>query len=281
MSFVKRSNAAPVCHSKPLDSVKNWNDHFFWVDSTAFPPSVSLKSKILSKDPPPQLSRYDTEACDFLRTHTAPFQKFPEPFLCWVGISRYYTLDENCYPTYWDGEEEMDLFAFIRHSDPTKVRIGERDLAEREGNDVGQEHSVERNDDILEETIAKDASKVVAEKTKKKRKRRSLPPNTGRKSLAALRGMIPEGSGIPSGATEPLIATSMAPMPDVGHVDSISELNLSLIVDALVVTVVVTTIVDADVAAVPGSKARDTSKDFENIGDSASAGGQMQPAFQS
>ncbi|GKD70215.1 hypothetical protein Tco_1324305, partial [Tanacetum coccineum] len=132
MSFIKRSDAAPVCHSKLLDSVKNWNDHFFWVDSTAFPLFVSLKSKISSKDPPPKLSQYDTEVCDFLRTHTAPFQKFPEPFLCWVGISRYYTLDENCYPTFWDGEEEMDLFAFIRHSDPIKVRLGERNLAERE-----------------------------------------------------------------------------------------------------------------------------------------------------
>ncbi|GJT18803.1 hypothetical protein Tco_0877509 [Tanacetum coccineum] len=62
MSFVKRSGAAPVCHSKPLDSVNNWNDHFFWVDFTAVPLYVSLKSKILSKDPPPKLSQYDTEA---------------------------------------------------------------------------------------------------------------------------------------------------------------------------------------------------------------------------
>nr|GFD57717.1 hypothetical protein [Tanacetum cinerariifolium] len=41
--------------------------------------------------------------------------------------------------------------------------------------------------------------------------------------------------------------------------------------DALVVTVTVTTTVDADVAA--GSKAKDVSKGFENIGDSTSAGG--------
>ncbi|GKC96707.1 hypothetical protein Tco_1162149 [Tanacetum coccineum] len=27
---------------------------------------------------------------------------------------------------------EMDLFAFIRHFDPAKVRVGERNLAERE-----------------------------------------------------------------------------------------------------------------------------------------------------
>ncbi|GJS15789.1 hypothetical protein Tco_0410261 [Tanacetum coccineum] len=255
---------------------------------------------------------------------------------------------------------EMDLFAFIRHSDPTKVRIGERDLAEcevkllkmtegrtvsldppvtaasgdsgdsidklfDEGNDAGQEHFVERDDDVLEETVAKDAPEVVVEKTKKKRKRRvagdasgstyppkklrddyqSLPPNTGRKSLAALRGMIPEGSGIPSGATEPLIVASVAPMPDVRPVDSVSWLNLrtrpphvryvvssdgshhsgsyfkatsfvrSLVADAPVVTVAVTTTVDTDVAAIPGLKARDASKDFENIRDSTSADGSL------
>ncbi|GJV22615.1 hypothetical protein Tco_1375310, partial [Tanacetum coccineum] len=77
--------------------------------------------------------------------------------LCRVH-SRYYTLDENSYPTFWDGDEggyilslrlrfcfiviisntfvvilaKMDLFAFIRHSDPTKVRVGERNLVDRE-----------------------------------------------------------------------------------------------------------------------------------------------------
>ncbi|GKA35812.1 hypothetical protein Tco_0722303 [Tanacetum coccineum] len=50
-----------------------------------------------------------------------------------VCISRYYTLDEGCYPTYWDDEdEEMDLFAFIQHADPTKVRIREREVREGE-----------------------------------------------------------------------------------------------------------------------------------------------------
>ncbi|GKB67661.1 hypothetical protein Tco_0929073 [Tanacetum coccineum] len=268
MSFVKSSDAAPVCHSKPLDSVKNWNNHFFWVDSTAFPLSVSLKSKILSKDPP-KLSQYDTEAYDFLRTHTAPFRKFLKPFLCWVGISHYYTLDENYYPTFWDGEEEMDLFALIRHSDPTKVRIGDRDLAERE-------HSVEKDDDVLEETIALDVSNVAGEKAKNKRKRKVtwdasgsthppkklrddyqlVLPNTDEKSLSPLRGLVPDGSGIPSGVTEPFIAASVVPTSDVGPTDSVSRLNLSLVADAPVVTVVVTTTVVADVVAIPGSKAR-------------------------
>nr|GEV33202.1 retrotransposon protein, putative, Ty1-copia subclass [Tanacetum cinerariifolium] len=180
----------------------------------------------------------------------------------------------------------MDLFAFIRHSDPT-IWIGERELAENE------------SDDVLEEPIAKDASKVVVEKAKKKQKRKvvrdasgstyppkklrddhqSLLSNTGGKSLAALCGMVLDGSAIPSGATEPLIAASIAHVLDAGLLDFVSGPNLrtcpphvrSSAADAPVVTVAITTTIDADVAA--GSKAKDVSKDFENIRDSTSAGG--------
>ncbi|GJS38208.1 hypothetical protein Tco_0563251 [Tanacetum coccineum] len=249
----------------------------------------------------------------------------------------------------------MDLFAFIRHSDPTKVRVGERNLAEREvkllemtegrtiplnppataasgdsgdsidkmfdeENDANQEHSVAKDDDVLEEVVALDAPGVGAEKAKKKRKRKAtgdasgsvyppkklrddyqpLPPSTGGKSITALRGMILEGSAIPSDAMEPLVTASVTPMSDVGPVDSVSGLNLrtrpphvryvftsdssrhsgsyskaaSLVrsaADVLVVTVAVTTTVDANVAT--GSKAKDAPKDIEHIGDFVSTGG--------
>ncbi|GKB78957.1 hypothetical protein Tco_0945852, partial [Tanacetum coccineum] len=218
MSFIKRSDAAP-------------------------------KSKILSKDPPPKLSQYDTEACDFLRTHTAPFRKFPEPFLCWVGISCNYTLDENCYPMFWDGEEEMDLFAFIRHSDPTKVQIGERNLAEREvkllkmtagrtvslnppttaasgdnidmlfdeGDDADKGHPVEQGDYVLEETIIRDVLNVVVEKAKKKRKRKV----TGDAS-----GSTHPPKKLRDDYQPPLVTAFVVPTSDVGLTDSMSELNL-------------------------------------------------------
>nr|GEV53065.1 hypothetical protein [Tanacetum cinerariifolium] len=252
---------APVCYGKPLDSIKNWKDHFFWVDSTAFPLFVSLK--------------------------------------------------------------KMDLFDFICHSDPTKVRIGEQNLIDwevnllkmtegrtilldppvtaalrdsddsidkmfDEGNDANQEHSVGKDDEVLEE--------VGAEKAKKKQKTKmtkgvsgfvyppkklrddhqSLPPLTGRKSFSALRGMVPEGYAIPSDVAESLVTAFMTPVYDVGLVDSVSGLNLQTrppiyVVDVLVVTLFVTTTVDANVAT--GSKAKDAPKDFEHIGDSASAGG--------
>ncbi|GJW55221.1 hypothetical protein Tco_0099306 [Tanacetum coccineum] len=56
---------------------------------------------------------------------------FSEPFLRPVGLSRYYDLDDNIYPTFLlDAGEEMDLFAFIRHANPVKVRIGEKQIEE-------------------------------------------------------------------------------------------------------------------------------------------------------
>ncbi|GJV16882.1 hypothetical protein Tco_1362205, partial [Tanacetum coccineum] len=102
---------------------------------------------------------------------------------------------------------------------------------------------------------------------------------------------------------EPLIVASQAPIPDAGPVDSVSGLNLrthpphvryvvssdssyhsdsyyeatsfaiSLVADAPVVTVAVTTTVDVDVDVAVGSKVGDTPKYFEDIRDSASAGG--------
>ncbi|GJR21224.1 hypothetical protein Tco_0969751 [Tanacetum coccineum] len=179
---------------------------------------------------------------------------------------------------------EMNLFLFIHHSDPTKVRVGERNVAEGEvklltltegrvvllvppasaasvgsndsidklfddGNDVGQEHPTEKDDNVLAKTIAKDASKVVEKTKKSKRKRKAtgdasgstFPPkklgedyhaatsNIGGKSLATISGLIPEGFSVSSEVAEPRVVASMTPMLDCGDdgpTDSVSRLNL-------------------------------------------------------
>ncbi|GKE36520.1 hypothetical protein Tco_1459925 [Tanacetum coccineum] len=96
MSFSKRLGKDSVCYTKPLDSLKNRNDRFFWVDAFACLASFLWNT---SK----------------------------------IGISRYYTLDENRYPQFLrDDDEEIDLVSFIRTADPTKVRIGERRRGEDE-----------------------------------------------------------------------------------------------------------------------------------------------------
>nr|GEW04535.1 hypothetical protein [Tanacetum cinerariifolium] len=211
----------------------------------------------------------------------------------------------------------MDLLTFIRHSDPTKVQIWERDLAEREvkllkmtegrivsldppvtatsgdsgdsidklfdeGNDVGQEHSVERDDDVLEETVAKGASKVVAEKTKKWKRKvvgdasgPTFPPKklredyhagasgTGGKSLVTIRELVLDGFSVLSGVTGPHTVVFLAPTPGDRPTNFVSPA-----MDAPVTTVAVTTMVIADASIVPPPRVRVVSKTLEIVADS-------------
>nr|GEW59382.1 protein WVD2-like 7 [Tanacetum cinerariifolium] len=90
-------------------------------------------SKGVPKDPFPKSSKFNAEHFATLDALPAPFHKYPEPFLCFVGIGRYYTLDEDAYPEFLgDNDEEMDLLSFIRTADPTKVRVAERQRVKSE-----------------------------------------------------------------------------------------------------------------------------------------------------
>ncbi|GKB63936.1 hypothetical protein Tco_0920122 [Tanacetum coccineum] len=137
ISAAKVSHFEVLCHANGFEptvglflySLKNWNDHFFWVDAFACPAYFPWNtSKSVPKDPFPKSSKFNAEHYATLVAHPAPFHKYPKPFLCLVGISRYYTLDENTYPQFL----QMDLLSFIRTADPTKVRIGERQRGEDE-----------------------------------------------------------------------------------------------------------------------------------------------------
>ncbi|GKA49659.1 hypothetical protein Tco_0742732 [Tanacetum coccineum] len=132
MSFSKRPDSDAVCYTKPLDSLKHWNDHFFWVDSFACPASFSWHTdKNVSKDPFLKSTEFNADDYAVLVAHPALFRKFSEPFLCLVGMSRYYTLDEDTYLNFLhDDGTEMDLSSFIHVVDPTKVKVVERERAE-------------------------------------------------------------------------------------------------------------------------------------------------------
>ncbi|GJY50770.1 hypothetical protein Tco_0441617 [Tanacetum coccineum] len=133
--FTKRPNVR-ACYSKNLDSVKNWNDHFFWVDEFVVPANARFNwfsGSNIAKDRAPAPSEYNVEHVNALIAHASPFLRFPEEFLCWVGISRNYLLNKDSYPRFeYEGGEVMDLNAFIRTADPRKVRVVERPRAEDE-----------------------------------------------------------------------------------------------------------------------------------------------------
>ncbi|GJV75557.1 hypothetical protein Tco_1507141 [Tanacetum coccineum] len=126
-SFAKRSTIAPSCFTKPLDSIKSWTDHFFWVDSCAFPISVPLYTGgILENDFAPLLTARQEETVRLLESHKAPFCRYPECFLYQVGLSKYYPFDDNSYPAYeYSNGSDMGLLDFIQTTDPRKVRAVE------------------------------------------------------------------------------------------------------------------------------------------------------------
>nr|GEU70138.1 transposase (putative), gypsy type [Tanacetum cinerariifolium] len=68
----------------------------------------------------PTADEFSAEASGFLATHQASFRKFSESFLCLVGISHYYELDDNVYPVFLTDDND----------DPTKVWIGEKQIEE-------------------------------------------------------------------------------------------------------------------------------------------------------
>ncbi|GKC25502.1 hypothetical protein Tco_1027652 [Tanacetum coccineum] len=74
MSFSKRSNNACVCYTKPIDSLKNWNNRFFWVDDFVCPSSFPWHTaKNVTKDPAPIAAEFNAEEYATLVAHPSPF----------------------------------------------------------------------------------------------------------------------------------------------------------------------------------------------------------------
>ncbi|GJR74982.1 gypsy type transposase [Tanacetum coccineum] len=96
MSFSKRpgKNTAQ-CYTKPLDSLKNWNNRFFWVDERIFPTVVEWRTNA-PKDEMPSTDSYSAADVTALNTH------------------------------------HMDLFNLISAPNPTKVKTGTRPRAAQE-----------------------------------------------------------------------------------------------------------------------------------------------------
>ncbi|GJR34436.1 hypothetical protein Tco_1210120 [Tanacetum coccineum] len=80
----------------------------------------------LEKDPAPHLTARQEQTVRLLENNKAPFRRYPECFLCLVGLSPYYPFDENTYPAFErpDGTE-MGLLDFIKTADPRKVQAVE------------------------------------------------------------------------------------------------------------------------------------------------------------
>ncbi|GJW64171.1 hypothetical protein Tco_0116055 [Tanacetum coccineum] len=81
MSFSKRQEKnTSQCYLKPLGSLKNWNNRFFWVDERVFPTVVDWRTSAL-KDERPAVDSYSAVDVATLNLHRTPIQKQPEELL--------------------------------------------------------------------------------------------------------------------------------------------------------------------------------------------------------
>ncbi|GJZ86229.1 hypothetical protein Tco_0657839, partial [Tanacetum coccineum] len=97
-SFSKRGST-PCCVSKPLDSLKGWKDHFFWIDASVYPIFVLWYNDVsVEKDPIPPDDIVDLPLLDKLDNNLTLIIKYPKTFLCLVGLSRYF-VNMNVRPT--------------------------------------------------------------------------------------------------------------------------------------------------------------------------------------
>nr|GEW35172.1 hypothetical protein [Tanacetum cinerariifolium] len=181
-------------------------------------------------------------------------------------------LDQNILQSPDGKVGEMYLFTFIRYSDPTKVRIGGRERAYGKGGDSSNcidKLFYEGNDDVPEETVAKDVSERLRED------HHAASSNTRGKSFAAICELVLDGSSVPSRVTEPPTVVFIPSMPDDGPTNSMFGLICELIscCGCARNDIVVTTTITSNAFAIPPPKVRVVSKNLEIFRDFAFIGG--------
>ncbi|GJV42364.1 hypothetical protein Tco_1420804 [Tanacetum coccineum] len=113
-----------------VDSLKNWNNHFFWIDATVFPLSVPwFNGTLIVKDPLLVEDAVDFLCMELLNLNRTVIQKYPETFHCLVGLTRSFTENDVRPTLLCDDDEEMGLLDFVQSIDPFKVKTRERTLA--------------------------------------------------------------------------------------------------------------------------------------------------------
>nr|GEW91354.1 AIG1-like protein [Tanacetum cinerariifolium] len=91
------------------------------------------RSDTMHEIPAGKIGLYTSQGFSFGNLVSCLWGYADQEFLCLFGLSRHYTLDEETYPLFLDKDgEDMDIFAFIHTSDPTKVKVVEREQKEDE-----------------------------------------------------------------------------------------------------------------------------------------------------
>ncbi|GJT28640.1 hypothetical protein Tco_0908915 [Tanacetum coccineum] len=217
VEFSKRSDNAFVCYTKPIDSLKNWNDHFFWVDDFACPASFPWHAaKHVIRDPAPVAADFNEQDYATLVAHPSLLRKFPEAFICLTTIGRTVLL----LPVTPDrAESELDASVErIFYEGGSDNQTGQGDSAGRE-KDVDIQPVIEVADTVVED--------VALVQSKRQGKRKFVVVDAGEASHPPKK--LREDHKTPSGTS---IGASISIMPECegrDHIDSVAGLNLHAI----------------------------------------------------
>ncbi|GJT92815.1 hypothetical protein Tco_1081660 [Tanacetum coccineum] len=134
LSFSKRGGVdEPCCYSKKFDSLKNWNNRFFWIDASVcllaipwFSGTFIVKDQLLVDE------AVDLPCVELLNNNRTIIRKYPKVFLCLVDLTRSFTKSDVRPTLLHSNDEEMGLLDFVNSANPFKVNTGELTLAENE-----------------------------------------------------------------------------------------------------------------------------------------------------
>ncbi|GJY81650.1 gypsy type transposase [Tanacetum coccineum] len=212
------------------------------IDALVCPLSTSwFSSTSVVKDPLPVDEAVDLPCVELLNENRTLIRKYPETFLCFVGLSRSFT-EIDVRPTLLhDNDEEMGLLDFVKSVDPFKVKVGERTLAENEVPLINEtedrvispslqtislvDHTIQDELNVNSGKRRKRVAFVSGSPPAKKARTEGIVisdsrPSTAGKSSMALRRLIRQGeqaaigSGSAAAATEDVTSSFVTPTPE-------------------------------------------------------------------
>ncbi|GJV76013.1 hypothetical protein Tco_1507597 [Tanacetum coccineum] len=228
-SFAKRSTSAPSCFPKPPDSIKNWADHFFWVDSCVFPISVPLYTGgVLEKDSAPHLTARQEQTVKLLENSYALWTADPRKVWA-VEVQKgddQFCCGREDHPYSTEARQKEDVAeedAYLELADPDEgtamVRQSEEEVVTEQSKKV-KKRRLQKQSDVLP------AKKLRTDHP-------ALASGAGGKTLAVW-NRLGRGSRLPD--REQFVFPSVAPpsQESEGFLDSSARTNLRICTTILI-----------------------------------------------
>ncbi|GJZ18388.1 hypothetical protein Tco_0554511 [Tanacetum coccineum] len=227
LSFSKRGGVDdPCCYSKKFDSLKNWNNRFFWIDASVCLLSTPwFNGTSVVKDPLPLDEAVDLPWVELLNDNRTLIRKYPETFLCLVGLSRSFIKTDVRPTLLYDNDEGRLERTLADNEVPLNTKTGDRVLSPSAQTISLVDHTIQDELNFNSCKWKRGVAFVSGSPPVKKAWAEGIvisnsQPSTTGKSPSALRRLSRQneqadtGSGSVAPATEDVTSFSVTPTPE-------------------------------------------------------------------